>query len=169
MQIHGEGGVGEGGGGVGGKLCCVNLRARKGGEKREKEKTKKRRAEKEREGEGGTVKEAEDARNRENKRAEEEERGEDAGAGGDLLKNGVVKHSTHIVSRLFTPFAHTFPPPVHIFIGFFQPFLPGIFYPEMSIFNFREIFIPRPPPPAPVEASVGTFQEPVLERKTRDA
>lgn len=24
------------------------------------------------------------------------------GAGGDLVKNGVVKHSTHIVSRLFT-------------------------------------------------------------------
>ena len=103
------------------------------------------------------VKEAEDARNRENKRAEEQERGKDAGAGGDLLKNGVVKHSTHIVSRL-RAYLSTSGTHIHRLLSTLSA---GIFYPEMSIFNFREIFIP---PPSPVD-----FSRTNARKKTRDA
>lgn len=77
---------------------------------------------------------------------------QDGGAGGDLLKNGVVKHSTHIVSRLFTlrAYLRSVAParaPRRALVGFFQPFPGGIFQAGTSIFNFREIFRPPGPPP----------------------
>lgn len=93
-------------------------------EQRTKEKGREERREKEREGEKG----------RSGIKACRRRRG-DEGAEGDLLKNGVVKHSTHIVSHL-SPILPLQAPNsralshihvytcTHIFAGAFQPFPP---------------------------------------------
>lgn len=59
------------------------------------------------------------------KRNKSESSAGDEDAEGDLLKNGVVKHSTHIVSHLFSPPApYVFPHNALAHIFAFQPFPP---------------------------------------------